>query len=190
MKQSLGARTLVLPTPVWVVGTYGENGEPNIMTAAWGGVCCSSPPSVGVSLQKARASYGNIIKTKAFTISIPAEKYVVETDYAGIAGGKNANKFATAKLTPVRSEVVDAPYVQEFPLILECKLTHTVEIGVHTQFIGEIVDVKADETVLGEDGLPVLAKVNSFVYSTGEKAYYGIGKLLGQAFSLGLKLQK
>src|SRR6266511_2691051 len=101
MKKSLGARTLALPTPVWVVGTYGENGEPNIMTAAWGGICCSSPPSVGISLQKPRASYNNIVKTGAFTVSIPSQKYVVEADYAGIASGKNADKFSTTGLTPV-----------------------------------------------------------------------------------------
>lgn len=190
MKKSLGARTLALPVPVWIVGTYGEEGRPNIMTAAWGGICCSSPPSVGVSLQKPRATYANIVRTGAFTISIPSAKYVVEADYAGIAGGKQVDKFGAAGLTAVRSEVVNAPYVQEFPLILECKLTHTVEIGSHTQFIGEIVDVKADEAVLGEEGLPVLAKVNAFVYSTAEKAYYGVGRHLGQAFSVGRQLQK
>ncbi|BBB89545.1 MAG TPA: flavin reductase family protein [Methylomusa anaerophila] len=189
MKTSLGAHTFALPTPVWVVGSYGENGEPNIMAAAWGGICCSSPPSLGVSLQKSRASYGNILRTKSFTISIPSQKHVVETDYVGIVSGKDNDKFSVTGLTPVRSEVVNAPYVEEFPLILECRLTHLFEIGVHTQFIGEIVDVKADEDVLGENGLPILAKVNSFTYSTTERAYYGSGEYLGQSHSVGLKLK-
>ncbi|HEY3423923.1 MAG TPA: flavin reductase family protein, partial [Negativicutes bacterium] len=120
MKKSLGAHTFAMPSPVWVVGTYGENGEPNIMTAAWGSICCSVPPCVAVSLQKVRASYDNILKHKAFTISVPSQEHLVEADYVGIDSGKKVDKFSTTKLTPVRSELVNAPYVQEFPLVLEC----------------------------------------------------------------------
>ena len=76
MKKSLGAKTLVYPTPVFVVGTYDANGKPNVMTASWGGICCSQPPCVAVSLRKATATYGNIVARKAFTISIPSETYV------------------------------------------------------------------------------------------------------------------
>jgi len=190
MKKSLGARTFALPVPLWIVGSYSENGEPNIMAAAWGGITCSSPPSVGVSLQKSRATYDNIIRTKAFTINIPSQKYVVAADYVGIESGKNVDKFSVSGLTAIRSEVVDAPYVGEFPLILECKLTHTIELGVHTQFIGEIIDVKADEGVLGENGLPTLEKVDSFAYSTAERAYYTIGQFLGQSHHIGLELKR
>lgn len=190
MKKSLGAKTLALPTPVWVVGTYGEKGEPNIMTAAWGGICCGAPPCVAIAVQKIRASYQNIIKHKAYTISIPSQQHIVEADYVGIFSGKNTDKFVVTGLTPVRSELVDAPYVLEFPLVLECRLLHTIDIGIHTQFIGEIVDVKADEAVLGENGLPIMGQVNPFCYSQSERLYYGIGQQVGQAFSLGLKLGK
>jgi len=190
MKKSVGAGTFAMPTPVWVVGTYDEQGKPNIMTAAWGGICCSIPPCLAVSLQKPRATYDNIIKRKAFTVSIPSHEYAAEADYAGIVSGKNVDKFSAAGLTAVKSELVDAPYVGEFSLILECRLLHTVEIGVHTQFIGEIVDVKADEASLGENGLPVLAKVAPILFSPPEREYYHIGQQLGQAFSVGLALKK
>ncbi len=190
MKKSIGAKTFAMPSPVWVIGTYGENGVANIMTAAWGGICCSEPPCVTVSLQKPRASYNNIIKHQAFTVSVPSQRHVTEVDYLGIVSGKNTDKFAVTGLTPVASEKVDAPYVQEFPLILECRLLHTVELGLHTQFIGEIVDVKADETILGETGLPVLEKVSPFTFSAPEGAYYSTGERLGKAYSLGLKLRQ
>lgn len=72
-----------------------------------------------------------------------------------MVSGKTADKFAAAGLTPVKSEVVDAPYIREFPLIAECRLLHTVEIGLHTQFIGEIMDIKADESVLNEKGIRI-----------------------------------
>src|SRR5659263_230402 len=124
MKKSFGAKTLVFPTPVWVVGTYDRVGKPNVMTAAWGGVCCSSPPCVAVSLRKATYTYGNIVERKAFTISVPSEGYAREVDYIGMVSGKNVDKFVAAKLTPVRSSLVDAPYIGEFPLVIECRLLH------------------------------------------------------------------
>ena len=152
MKKSIGAKTVVYPTPVFVVGTYDTNGNPNVMTAAWGGICCSNPPCVTVSLRKARYTYGNIMEQRAYTISIPSQNYVKEADYFGIVSGKNTDKFAAAGLTPVRSDLVNAPYVKEFPMVLECMLLHTFNIGSHTQFIGEIIDVKVDESVPGEKG--------------------------------------
>ena len=189
MKKSIGAKTFALPSPVWVVGTYGEDDDPNIMTAAWGGICCSGPPCVTVSLQKPRATYENIMKRKAFTISIPSSRQVAEADYAGLVSGKDTNKFAMAALTAVKSEMVDAPFVGEFPLILECRLVQTVDLGVHTQFIGEIIDVKADYDVLDEKGVPSLEKVSPFVFSASDREYYAIGEQIGQAFSIGMKFK-
>jgi len=159
MKQSRGAKSIVFPTPVFVVGTYDDEGRPNMMAAAWGGICSSRPPSVAVSLRAATYSHGNIKAREAFTISIPSETYVVEADYAGIASGRDVDKFAATGLTPVRSELVDAPYVAEFPMVLECKLTHIVEVGLHTMFIGEVLDIKAEETVFDENGRLDITKV-------------------------------
>ncbi|ODS31345.1 MAG: flavoredoxin [Candidatus Scalindua rubra] len=189
MMKSLGAKTLAFPTPVWVVGTYDREEKPNVMTVAWGGICCSKPQCVNISLRKATYSYGNIMKRKAFTVNIPSEKHVKEADYFGIATGKKTDKFAATGLTPVKSDLVDAPYVKEFPLILECKMTHNIEIGLHTQFIGEIIDVKADESVLGEKGLPDIDKVMPILYAPEIRTYHGVGKTLGKAFSIGKEIQ-
>jgi flavin reductase (DIM6/NTAB) family NADH-FMN oxidoreductase RutF len=185
MKKSLGARTLAFPTPVWLVGTYDAGGTPNIMTAAWAGICCSQPPCVAVSLRKATYTYGSLMLKKAFTINIPPEAYAKEADYCGIASGKAGNKFTAAGLTPVKGDLVDAPYVQEFPLVLECKIIHTLEIGLHTLFVGEILDVKAEESVLGEKGLPDIAKVKPIIFGPEIRTYHGIGPYLGKAFSIG-----
>jgi flavin reductase (DIM6/NTAB) family NADH-FMN oxidoreductase RutF len=179
--KSLGAKVLAIPTPVWVVGTFDKEGKPNAMTAAWGGVCCSRPPCVQVSLRKATYSYGNIMERKAFTINVPGEEYVAEADFFGTASGRDVDKFAITGLTPVRSELVDAPYVSEFPLVLECRVIHTLEIGLHTQFIGEIMDVKADESSVTERNAPDIEVVNPFVYSPGNRTYNAIGSSLGLA---------
>ena len=184
MKKSLGAKTL--PTvPVWVVGSYDQKGKPNVMTAAWVGICCSKPPCVTVSLRKATYTYGNIMARKAFTVSIPSEACVKETDYFGLVSGKDVDKFAVSGLTPIKSELVDAPYVAEFPLIIECKLLHTFEIGLHTMFVGEIMDVKADLEVLGEDGSLDIQKLRPFFFDSDSRQYFKLGGPLGKAFDVG-----
>jgi flavin reductase (DIM6/NTAB) family NADH-FMN oxidoreductase RutF len=161
------------------------NGKPNAMTAAWAGICCSNPPCISVSLRKATYSYAGIVENKAFTVSIPSEDYVKEADYFGIASGRDEDKFVSTCLTPVRSELVPAPYVGEFPVIIECKLLHTLEIGLHTLFVGEILDIKAEESVIDEKGNPDIEKVRPVIYGTGNRSYYSIGCNLGKAFSIG-----
>lgn len=188
MKKSLGAVTIVLPVPVWVVGTYDTEGKPNVMTAAWAGVCCSKPPCVYVSLRSATYTHGNIKRRKAFTVSVPSEEYVIQADYFGIVSGRDTDKFAAAGLTPVKSTLVDAPYVKEFGLVIECKLLNTFELGTHTQFVGEIADVKAEEEILREDGYPDIEKAKPIVYTPMARTYHGIGKYLGRGFSLGRKI--
>ena len=187
---SLGANTFAPITPVWVVGTFDHEGKPNVMTAAWGGICCSKPPCVYVSLRKATYTYGNLMERKAFTISFPAEDYVKETDYFGIVSGRDTDKFSNSHLTPVKSDLVDAPYVKEFPVILECKVIKVVEIGLHTEFIGEILDVKADEGILDANKQPDLKKMKPFVWSLAEMNYHRVGDELEKSFSIGKRVAK
>ncbi len=187
MRKSLGAQTLAFPTPVWIVGSYDQAGRPNVMAASWAGICCSVPPCVAVSLRKATYTYGNLVERKAFTLGVPSEGHLKEADYLGLASGRDTDKFAAAGLTPVRSELVDAPYAEEFPLVLECKVVHVIELGLHTQFVGQIVDVKADESVLSPAGVLEIERVRPIVFSPGNRGYYGLGDYLGPAFSIGKK---
>jgi flavin reductase (DIM6/NTAB) family NADH-FMN oxidoreductase RutF len=190
MKKSIGAKTIVYPAPILVIGTYDREGKPNVMTAAWGGICCSSPPCVAVALRKATHTYGAIVVQQEFTISIPSESHVKEADYFGLVSGKSNNKFAQAGLTPVKADTVNAPYVKEFPLVLECKVIHTIEIGLHTQFIGQIMDAKVDEEYLNEKGAPDIDKIKPFLFAVESSGYYGLGPYLGDAFSVGREIQK
>ncbi|MBW2592060.1 MAG: flavin reductase family protein [Deltaproteobacteria bacterium] len=187
MKKSFGAKTLIFPAPVWCVGSYDTNGHSNVMTIAWGGICCSTPPCVTISLRKATYTYGNIMESQAYTLSVPSIQYVREADYFGIASGRNEDKFKKTGLTPVKSELVDAPYVKEFPMILECRVIHHYEIGLHTHFIGEILDVKIDKSMLSDDGKPDIEKIRPIVYSPEVQQYHGIGEFIGKAFEVGNK---
>ena len=149
MKKDIGAKTLLFPAPVLIVATYGADGRPNAMAAAWGGICNSRPPCVTVSLRKATYTYEALMERRAYTINIPGKEYAAEADYFGIASGRDEDKFALTGLTPVTSTIVDAPYIVEFPLNLECKIVHIADLGLHTQFVGEVLNIKVDEELLG-----------------------------------------
>jgi flavin reductase (DIM6/NTAB) family NADH-FMN oxidoreductase RutF len=185
MKTSLGARPLIYPTPVFAVGTYDAGGRPNVMTVAWGGICCSKPPCLSIAVRKATYTYGNLVERKAFTASIASTDHVGAVDYFGLASGRDVDKFEAAGLTPARSELVDAPYVAEFPLVLECKVVHVAELGLHTLFVGEILDVKIDEDCVDADGKPNAALVRPFMWTPGENIYYAVGESVGRGFSVG-----
>jgi flavin reductase (DIM6/NTAB) family NADH-FMN oxidoreductase RutF len=141
-------------------------------------------------LRKATCTYSNIVERKAFTVSIPSETYVKEADYFGMVSANTADKFSVSGLTPVKSDLVDAPYVKEFPLIIECKVIKIVEIGLHTEFIGEIMDVKAESTVLNEKNLPDIEKIKPIVWNLSGMSYHAVGKGLGKAFSIGKEVSK
>lgn len=189
MKKSLGAKPLVFPAPVFIVGSYDKEGKPNVMNAAWGGISSSQPPCISVSLRKATYTYGNIQHRKAFTVSIPSEQYVKEADYFGLVSGKNEDKFSKTGLTAIKSELVDAPYVKEFPLVLECKVINIIEIGLHTEFIGEVMDVKVDELLLDENGAIKIDALKPMIFATDIGKYFSIGNVVAKAFSVGKEIK-
>ena len=190
-KRSLGAHPLLYPLPVYLVATYDADGKPNVMAAAWGGICSSDPLSLTVSVRPERWTHDALLVRKAFTVCIASEDMVVAADYVGIASGRRYDKFPVAGFTPVRAEKVDAPYIAECPVILECSLTQTVTLGVHTMMIGAILDVKANEDCLDDSStFPEISKVSPLIYDSGSRRYYGVGRLVGPAFSIGKVLLK
>jgi len=181
MKKSIGAGTYAVPSPVWIVGTYDDEGKPNMMTVAWSGICCSKPPCIYVSLRKATYSYGSIMKRKAYTVNIPGEIYWKKADYVGCVSGRDTDKFKDTELNSVRSDLIDAPYIAEFPLILECKVKEVVELGLHTMFVGEIIDTKVDEEMLTDDK-PDINKIKPIIFDIAGRGYRGVGPRIGDSF--------
>lgn len=178
-KRSLGVRAELHPKPAAVIGTYDKDGKPNIMTAAWIGISNSNPLSIAVSMRPATYSYGNVTESKAFTVNIPSSDMVRYVDYAGRFSGRDVDKFKETGLTPVRAEFVNAPYVKEFPIVIECELTAIHELGSHRQFIGKIIDVKADESILDANGKVDMALLNPLIYADGK--YYESGGFVAEA---------
>jgi flavin reductase (DIM6/NTAB) family NADH-FMN oxidoreductase RutF len=189
-KVSLGARTWIIPTPVWVIGSYDKDGKPNVMTSSWVGISCSKPASLMTCLREATYTHGNIMERKAFTVNIASESYAHYAAYVGRVSGRDVDKFEKTGLTPVKSTLVDAPYIKEFPMVIECKLTQTVELGMHTMFIGEIMDIKADRSILSEEGVPDIEKLKPFVFTPGSSKFYGMNKLIGNVSDLAKEAEK
>lgn len=185
MKKSLGAKPIVYPTPVFLVGSYDDKGNANMMNAAWGGLCSSNPPSVAVSVREERYTYANIVKRQAFTINIPATKQVEVADFFGITSGKSCDKVAKSGVEVEKGEFVDAPMLRDCPLVLECRLVATHDLGVHTQFVGEIVDVKVEESCLNAEGQPDVRLVDPLLFAPGNRAYFAVGEYIGPAFAIG-----
>jgi len=184
MKQSFGAVTFAYPAPVFLIGTYDNDGKADITPVCWGGICCTKPPCVSLSLRTATQTFANLVARKAFTISIPSESQVKQVDACGSTSGRTTDKFAHTQLTQARSQVVYAPYIKECLVIVECKLIHAFELGLHTQFVGEVLNVKADKRVLREDGVVDILKVRPLIFAPDTCEYYGVGRLIGKAFAM------
>jgi flavin reductase (DIM6/NTAB) family NADH-FMN oxidoreductase RutF len=187
-KIALAPGTVIHPHPVLIVGSFDAGGKPNLMNAAWGGICCSDPPCVAVSLREATLTYHNIMHSKAFSVGIPSRENASVADYLGIVSGRDHDKFRDTGLTPLKSEKVNAPIVAELPFSLECRLFQHHKLGLHTLFIGEIAGIMADEDVLGPDGLPDIEKTRAILWGgLGSNNYFAVGEKLGKAFSIGKK---
>lgn len=183
-RHHLGPRTLTYPMPALLVGSYDAEGRANIMTAAWGGICCSTPPCMAVSVRHERWTHKAILERRAFTVNVPSTALVAQTDLAGMVSGAVMDKFAATGLTAVHSTLVDAPYVAQCPLVLECELIQTLDLGSHTQMVGKILDVSALESCMDGDQ-PDISRVAPLVYDGASRRYYGLGREVAQAYAAG-----
>ena len=171
--------------PVLIVGTYYENGTPNAMNAAWGGIYDTN--QVMVCLADDHKTTENIKKTEAFTVSFATSKTVAPCDYVGIVSANDVpDKFERAGFHAQKSEYVNAPIIEELPMTVECKLIKFNEDGI---CIGEIVNVSADDSILDENGKVDVKKLDPIIYDSVTHAYWNFGDKVGQAFSDGKKIK-
>ena len=186
MRKNLKTKSYFYPLPVLVIGTYDENGTPNAMNAAWGTVCDTA--QVAIVLSAGHKTVKNLLKTKAFTVAMADDKNVVEADFVGVVSGNNTpDKLMKTGWHTTKSEFVNAPVIEELPLVLECKL---VSYDTDTEIcIGEVVNVSADERILDEKGKIDLTKFKPLCYDCDGHGYYVLGERVGNAFSDGLKLK-
>ena len=174
------------PQPVLVIATYDENDVPNAMNVAWGGLCGSK--YVDINISRGHKSTENILLKKAFTMSFADQAHLVEADYFGLVSGHKENKIEKAGMHAVKSEFVDAPILEEFPLTLECRVVEMVDTYGGLRVVGEVMNMSADESILGEDGLVDAGKLKPLAYDRARKDYRLLGEVVGKAYSDGKKL--
>ncbi len=186
MRKNLGSKAILYPMPVLIIGTYDENGKPNAMNAAWGGI--SEETEISVCVSDTHKTAMNVIKKGAFTVSFADRKNLIAADYVGIvSGNKEPDKIAKCGWTAEKSEFVDAPLFKELPVALECKL---ISYDKDTcRLVGEIVNVCADERVLGDDGKISLDKFSPITYDPVHHTYRVLGEIAGNAFCDGKKIK-
>ncbi len=186
MRKNLKARAYIYPLPVLIVGTYDENGVPNAMNAAWGTVCDTA--QVSICLSATHKTVKNLLKTKEFTVAIADSKNVVSADYVGVVSANDyPDKIAKTGWKVVKSDFVNAPIFEQFPLVLECKL---VSYNTDTEIcVGEVVNVSVDDSILNEKGKIDLTKFEPICYDCDTNGYYKLGERVGIAFSDGFKIK-
>lgn len=184
MRKNFGTKTWFLPLPVLLVGSYDKDGKANVMTAAWGGVY--NTDQVIVCLDKSHKSAENIKERKEFTLSFATKDQLVPADYVGIVSANDEpGKLEKSGFTVTKAEKVDAPLINELPLALECRVT---EILGEENFIADIVNVSADESILGEKGLPDIEKLCPVLFDTIHAEYRVFGNVAAKAFKAGTAL--
>ena len=185
MRKNFGAKPYCYPMPVLMLATYGEDGTPNLMNAAWGGI--SEENQITVCISANHKTTENILLKKAFTVSMADAAHTAACDYVGmVSGNDEKDKLAQSGLTTTKSEFVDAPLINELAIALECRL---ISYDKETcRLVGEIVNVAVDERVLDENGSVDVKKADPITFDPFNNVYIRLGETVGDAFKLGAQL--
>ena len=176
-KQLWKAGNMLYPLPVVMVSCGAEGVRPNIITVAWAGTICTNPPMVSISIRKERYSYDIIKESGEFVINLVNDRLVRAADWCGVRSGRDYDKFAKMKLTPVAGNTVSVPLIGESPVNIECRVRQVIELGSHDMFIADVTDVWAEDSYMDDNGKFLLNDTGLVTYSHGE--YYGLGERLG-----------
>ncbi|MBQ4063681.1 MAG: flavin reductase family protein [Bacteroidaceae bacterium] len=186
MRKDFGTKSWLYPMPVFIIAAYDENGTPNAMNAAWGGIYTDN--MIGICISENHKTTKNILATKAFTVSMATVQQKDACDYVGIVtGNKVPDKFAKAGFTAIKSQHVNAPIIAELPMTLECELVSYDDDSCH--MVGRIVNVSADESIIDKDGKIDVAKLQPITYDPCNHHYIALGEKVGNAFSDGKTLK-
>ena len=186
MRKNFGPKTMCYPMPVFIIGTYNADGTPNAMNAAWGGI--SEDAEISICVDNAHKTAENLLTRKAFTVSMATADQMAACDYVGlVSGNKEPDKFSKAGFHATKSEFVDAPLIDELPMALECEV---ISYDPETcRLVGRIINVCAEESVLGENGKVDVAKLRPITYDSMNHHYLVLGEKVGHAFQDGLALK-
>lgn len=186
MRKDFGAKPYTYPQPVYIIATYDENGTPDAMNAAWGGI--SDDREISLCLSAGHKTVKNLLQRKAFTVSMADAAHMTSCDYVGVVSGNDTpDKFQKAGFHALKSANVDAPLIEELAVAVECRLISYD--STTCRLVGEIVNVSVDERVLDENGKVDVAKAAPIIFDPFNNSYHKIGEKAGDAFSAGFALK-
>lgn len=189
MKKNLGPVQAVFPMPVLMVAAYDKSGKVNVMNAAWGMIC--NDDKIVLIINEDHKTTQNLLKSKAFTVSIADRVHMAEADFFGIASGNRmSDKFERTGFTAVKSQFINAPIIEEFPVVMECELAEVIDTESFYGIVGKIVNTAAEERVLSENGKVDPAKLDALMFDQFQHGYYVIGEMVGKAWNAGVPLMK
>ena len=189
MKKNLGVIQAVYPMPVLIVAAYDQNNKVNAMNAAWGMICNND--RIALFIDEDHKTTQNILKTKAFTVALADKAHIDVADFFGIASGnKMPDKFERTGYHAVKSAFVNAPIIDEFPVVMECELAEVAETESFYCIVGKIVNTAAEEKVLSDNGKIDPSKLNTLIFDQFQHGYYVTGEKVGKAWNAGAGLMK
>ncbi len=178
MKNSWKPGTVIYPLPAVLVSCGATPEEYNLLTVAWTGTVCTSPPMCYISVRPERYSYEIIRRTGEFVINLTTEEMTRAVDWCGVRSGRNFDKFRETGLTPAPAQIVAAPIVAEAPVSIECRVRQLLPLGSHDMFLAEVVNVQVDSRYIDpESGRFALERAGLIAYSHGE--YFALGEAIG-----------
>lgn len=184
MSKSFGVKPYLFPMPTYMIGTYNEDGTVDVMMMAWGGICAED--MVALNLEATHKTVANIRKRGGFTLAVPGTDTLAESDYFGIAtSNKTQDKFSRTGLHAVKSALVDAPVIEEYPVTLECSVAEIQDQPYGLRILGKIENVRANDDVLDESGKIDAEKLCAFVFDQMQNGYYAVGPKVGTAWKSG-----
>lgn len=187
-KRSFGPQPWLFPNPTVLVGTV-VDGQPNVAAYAWSGITGGDPPTISVAVRHSRYTLEGILQNREFSVNIPSEELIKETDYCGIVSGRYTDKIADCGFTVSYGELQGAPLIAQCAVSLECKVLHILNLGIHNLVIGEVIETYVAEDCI-TDNMPDIMKIRPIIYSRGAKAKYNaVGKIIGTPFQTGLDLK-
>ena len=181
-RRSLWPCVTFFPQPTTLIGTRDGEGRYDLMTASWAGIVSKTPATLGVSLNRGRQTYENLVATGEFSVCVVPETLLAAADFCGLASGRTVDKFARTGLTPEAGAHIRAPLVAESPLCVECRVSGEVDLGEYRLVLGEILDIRVSEAALDEAGKLTGDGVAPLVYLGGVREYWRLGGKVGTAY--------
>ena len=185
-KKKLGPQPMVWPHPTVLVGSH-VDGVPDFAAVAWTGVAASNPAAVSIALQHHRYSLKGVRQNMTFSVNVPSEDLVKETDYCGLVSGADTDKVKDCGFKVYYGNLDTAPLIEECPINLECEAIHMINLGSHELVIGKVVETYINEECI-TGNLPDIKKVKPFVFSP--QGYHTVGDSFADAFKIGNELKK